>query len=66
MVIGSDGGLSTLSHSCGYFYQQRKIKTFHSPAYLRSEDENMAFLAKFGHIYIYIYIYTYIYIYIYT
>ena len=32
-----DGGLSTLCHSCGFDYQQRVLKTFPGPGYLRSE-----------------------------
>ena len=38
MLIGRDGGLSTLRHSCGFGYQQRVLKTFRSPGYLFSED----------------------------
>ena len=37
-LIGRDGGLSTLCHSCGFAYQQRVLKTFPGPGYLRSED----------------------------
>ena len=32
------GGLSTLCHGCGFASQQRVLKTFPSPGYLRSED----------------------------
>ena len=35
---GRDGGLSTLCHSCGFACQQRVLKTFPGPGYLRSED----------------------------
>ena len=38
-VKGRDGGLSTLYHSCGFACQQRVLKTFPGPGYLRSEDE---------------------------
>ena len=38
-LIGRDGGLSTLCHSCGFACQQRVLKTFPGPGYLRSEDE---------------------------
>ena len=37
-LIGRDGGLSTLCHSCGFACQQRVLKTFPGPGYLRSED----------------------------
>ena len=37
-VIGRDGGLSTLCHSCGSAYHQRVLKTFPDPRCLRSED----------------------------
>ena len=37
-LIGRDGGLSTLCHSCGFACQQRVLKTFPSPGYLHSED----------------------------
>ena len=37
-LIGRDGGLSTLCHSCGFACQQRVLKTFPVPDYLRSED----------------------------
>ena len=38
VLIGSDGGLSTLCHSCGFACQQRVLKTFFDPGYLPSED----------------------------
>ena len=38
VLIGRDGGLSTLCHSCGFACQQRVLKTFPGPGYLRSED----------------------------
>ena len=38
VLIGSDGGLSTLCHSCGFACQQRVLKTFFGPSYLPSED----------------------------
>ena len=37
-LIGRDGGLSTLCHSCGFACQQRVLKTFPDPGYLHSED----------------------------
>ena len=37
-LIGRDGGLSTLCHSCGFACQQRVLKTFLGPGYLHSED----------------------------
>ena len=38
MVIGRDGGLSTLCHSCRFACQQRVLKTFSDPVYFHSED----------------------------
>ena len=38
IYIYMDDGLSTLCHSCGFDYQQRVVKTFPGPGYLRSED----------------------------
>ena len=37
-LIGRDGGLSTLCHSCGFACQQRVLKTFPGPSHLHSED----------------------------
>ena len=37
-LIGKDGGLSTLCHSCGFASQQGVLKTFPGPGYLRSGD----------------------------
>ena len=37
-LIGRDGTLSTLCHGCGFPCQQRVLKTFLGPDYLRSED----------------------------
>ena len=37
-LIGRNGGLSTLCHSCRFACQQRVLKTFPGPGYLRSED----------------------------
>ena len=57
MVIGRDGGLSTLCHSCGFACQDRVLKTFPGPGYLCFGDGvwhvTMTFLCKFGWIYIY-------------
>ena len=38
-LIGRDGGLSTLCHSCRFACQQRVLKPFPGAGYLRSEDE---------------------------
>ena len=35
----TDGGLSTLYHSCGFACHQKKLKTFLGSGYLRSQDE---------------------------
>ena len=37
-LIGRDGGLNTLCHSCGFASQHRVLKTFHGSGYLCSED----------------------------
>ena len=37
-LIGRNGGLSSLCHSCGSASQQRVLKTFPGPGYLPSED----------------------------
>ena len=37
-LIGRDGGLSALCHSCRFACQQRVLKTFPGPGYLCSED----------------------------
>ena len=39
IAIGSNGGLSTLCHRCGFACQQRVLKTFPGLGYLRSEDK---------------------------
>ena len=38
VLIGHDAGLSTLCHSCGFYYQQRVLKSFPGPGYHHSED----------------------------
>ena len=38
VLIGRDGGLSNLCHSCGFDYQQRVLKLFSGPGYLHSKD----------------------------
>ena len=38
-LIGTDGGLRTLCHGCGFACEQRVMKTFLGSGYLRSEDE---------------------------
>ena len=37
-LIGRDGDLSTLCHSCGFACQHRVLKTFPGRGYLHSED----------------------------
>ena len=37
-LIGRDGGLSTLCHSCGFACQHRVLKTFPATGYLHTED----------------------------
>ena len=37
-LIGGDGGLSILCHSCGFAWQERVLKKFRGLSYLRSED----------------------------
>ena len=37
-LIGRDGGLSTLCHSCGLAFQQSVLKAFPASGYLHSED----------------------------
>ena len=37
-LIGRDGGLSTLCHSCRFACQQWALKAFPGPGYLYSED----------------------------
>ena len=38
-IIYRDGSFSTLCHSCDFDYQQRVLKTFPGPGYLRYDDE---------------------------
>ena len=61
-LIGRDGGLSTLCHSCGFACQQRVLKTFPDPGYLHSEDGVVWLWDPLVNLCIYIYIYIYIYI----
>ena len=69
-LIGRDGDLSTLCHSCEFACQQKVLKSCPGPGYLRSKDgvvwlcHLLVNLYLYIYIYIYIYIYTYIYIYI--
>ena len=37
-MIGRDGGLSNLCHSCGFACQERALETFPGPDYIHSED----------------------------
>ena len=64
-LIGRDGGLSTLCHSYGFACQQRVLKMFPGPDYLRSEDGVVWLWHPQVNLYICIYICKYIYIYIY-
>ena len=69
-LIRRDGGLNTLCHSCRFACQQRVLKTFPGPGYLRCEDGVVwlwhlrIYLCVYVYIYIYIYIYIFIFIYI--
>ena len=56
-LLGRDGGLSTLCHSCGFACQQRVLKTFTGPGYLHSEDGVAWLWHPLVNLYIYIYIY---------
>ena len=38
-LIGRDGGLRTLCHSCGFSCQQGVLKTFSGSRFLESKDE---------------------------
>ena len=61
-LIGRDGALSTLCHSCGFACQQRVLKTFPGPwlSPLRGWGSlTMTSTGKFVYIHIYIYIYIY-------
>ena len=58
--IGNDGSLSTLCHSCEFSCQQGLLKTFPSPAYLRSKDGVVWLWYSLVNLYIYIYIYIYL------
>ena len=67
-LIGRDGGLNTLCHSCGFACQQRVLNTLPGPGYLHSEDgvvwlwHSVAVVNLYIYTYIYIFIYIYIYI----
>ena len=52
-----------LCHSCGFACQQRVLKTFPGPGYLRSEDRVVWLWHSLANLYICIYIYIYKYIY---
>ena len=56
-LIGRDGALSTLRHSCGFTCQQRALKKFPGLGYLCSEDGIVWFMLA-----LYICIYTLLYI----
>ena len=53
-LIGRDGGLSTLCHSCGFTCQQMVLKTFPGPGYLHSKDG----VVWLWHLLVNLYIYT--------
>ena len=53
-LIGRDGGLSTLCHGCGFACQERVLKTFPGPGYLRSEDGVVRLCHLLVNLYIYI------------
>ena len=63
-LIRRDGGLRTPCHSCGFACQQRVLKTFPDPGYLRSEDGVLWLWHLLVNLYIWLYIYIYIYIHI--
>ena len=58
-LIGRDGDLSTLCHSCRVVCQQMVLKTFPGPGYLPSEDGVVWLWHSLVNLYIYIYIYIY-------
>ena len=49
-----DGGLSILCHSCAFACQQKVLKTFPGPGYLRSEDEIVWLWHLFVNLYIWL------------
>ena len=62
-LIGRDGGVSTLCHSCGFACQQRVLKTLPGPGSwpLRGWGSlTMTFTDKFVYVYVYIYIPLYL------
>ena len=44
VLIGKDGGLSTLCPSCRFDYQQRVVKMFPGSGYLHSMDRSMGYV----------------------
>ena len=53
LVIGRDGGLSNLGHSCRFACQKMILKAFPGSGYLRSEDGvnlNVTLLGTLGYI----------------
>ena len=56
-LIGRDGGLSSLCHSCGFACRQRVLRTFPGTGYLRSEDGVVWLWHSLINLCIYIYIY---------
>ena len=53
-LIGRDGGLSTLCHSCGFPCQQRVLKTFPDPVYLNFKDEVVRLCHSLVNLYIWV------------
>ena len=53
-LIGRDGGLSFLCHSCRFACQQRVLKTFPGPGYLHSDDGAVWLCHVLVNLYIYI------------
>ena len=58
-LIGNDGSLSSLCHSCRLACQQRILKTFPGPGYLLSKDGVVWLWHLLVNLYIYLYTYTY-------
>ena len=54
VLIGRHGGLSTLCHICKFACQQKVLKTFPGPGYLRSEDEIVWLWHLFVNLYIWL------------
>ena len=59
-LTGRDGGLITLCHSCRFYCQQRVLKMFPDPCYLRSGDGVVQLWHLLVNLCVYIYIYIYL------